>query len=66
MLLQKIIEELQNIPEEKRVEVYDLIHEKTATLTVNEGEARTPGLLTGKLSDAFFEPLPAEELQRWE
>ncbi|MCT7954124.1 hypothetical protein [Laspinema palackyanum] len=66
MLLQKIIQELQNIPEEKLGEIYDLIHEKTATLTVNEAEPRTPGLLTGKLSDAFFEPLAAEELQRWE
>ncbi|MCT7984510.1 hypothetical protein NG796_14505 [Laspinema sp. A4] len=74
MLIQKIIQELQDIPEEKLAEIYDLIHyfrlglnqEKTATLTVNEAEARTPGLLTGKLSDAFFEPLPEEELQRWE
>jgi len=27
---------------------------------------RTPGLLSGKLGDAFFEPLPEEELQQWE
>ncbi len=74
MLLQKIIQELENIPEEKLVEIYDLIHyfrlglnqEKTVTLPVNESEARTPGLLTGQLSNAFFEPLPEEELQRWE
>jgi hypothetical protein len=29
-------------------------------------EFRTPGLLSGKLGDAFFEPLPEEELQQWE
>jgi hypothetical protein len=29
-------------------------------------QPRTPGLLTGKLGDAFFEPLPEEELQQWE
>lgn len=74
MLIQKIIQELQDIPEEKLAEIYDLIHyfrlglnqEKTAPLTVKEAEPRTPGLLTGELSDAFFEPLPEEELQRWE
>jgi len=25
---------------------------------------RTPGLLSGKLGDAFFEPLPEEQLQQ--
>jgi hypothetical protein len=29
-------------------------------------QPRTPGLLTGKLGDTFFEPLPEEELQQWE
>jgi hypothetical protein len=29
-------------------------------------QPRTPGLLPGKLGDAFFEPLPEEELQKWE
>jgi len=27
---------------------------------------RIPGLLSGKLGDAFFEPLPEDELQQWE
>jgi hypothetical protein len=27
---------------------------------------REPGLLKGKLGQAFFEPLPEEELQLWE
>jgi hypothetical protein len=66
MLLQKIIQELQDIPEEKLAEIYDLIHYFRLGLNQEKSEPRTPGLLTGKLSDAFFEPLPEEELQRWE
>lgn len=74
MLIQKIIQELQDIPEDKLAEIYNLIHyfrlglnrETAQPLTVSEVEPRTPGLLTGKLSDAFFEPLPEEELQQWE
>ncbi|MDT9197313.1 hypothetical protein H4N54_05690 [Limnospira fusiformis KN01] len=74
MLIEKIIQELQAIPEDKLTEIYDLIHyfrlglnpEKSATVTDNEAEPRRPGLLTGELSYAFFEPLPEEELQRWE
>lgn len=74
MLLQKIIQELQNIPEEELAKIYDIIHyfrlgltqEKTAHTTGKEAEPRTPGLLTGELSGAFFEPLPEEELQQWE
>ncbi|GAB6907311.1 Toxin-antitoxin system, antitoxin component, PHD family [Desulfosarcina cetonica] len=27
---------------------------------------RTPGIADGSVSDAFFEPLPEEELQHWE
>jgi prevent-host-death family protein len=27
---------------------------------------RTPGLLKGEVSDAFFEPLPEDELAAWE
>jgi prevent-host-death family protein len=27
---------------------------------------RQPGLLTGEVEDAFFLPLPAEELEAWE
>lgn len=29
-------------------------------------EPRRPGLLTGKLGDAFFEALPEDELAAWE
>lgn len=27
---------------------------------------RVPGLLSGQVGDAFFEPLPDEELEAWE
>jgi hypothetical protein len=74
MLIQKIVEELRDIPEDKLAEIYDIIHyfrlgldqETPQPLTVSTIKPRTPGLLTGKLSDAFFEPLPEEELQQWE
>lgn len=66
MLIQKIIQELQIIPEEKLVELYDLIHYFRLGLAQELPQPRTPGLLTGQLGDAFFEPLPEEELQRWE
>ena len=74
MLIEKIIRELQNMPEDKLAEIYDLIHnfrvgldrETAQPITVSEVEPRTPGLLTGKLSDTFFEPLPEQELQQWE
>jgi hypothetical protein len=29
-------------------------------------QPRIPGLLTGEIGSAFFEPLPEEELQQWE
>jgi hypothetical protein len=66
MLIQKIIQELQDIPEEKLAELYDLIHYFRLGLAKELLQTRTPGLLKGKLSDAFFEPLPEEELQQWE
>ncbi|WP_416667765.1 hypothetical protein [Egbenema bharatensis] len=66
MLIQKIIQELQNIPEEKLAELYDVIHYFRLGLSKETAQPRTPGLLVGKLGDAFFEPLPEEELQPWE
>ncbi len=66
MLIQKIIQELQNIPEDKLVELYDVIHYFRLGLSKETAQPRTPGLLTGQLSNAFFEPLPEEELQQWE
>lgn len=29
-------------------------------------EPRRPGILSGKVDDSFFEPLPEEELSGWE
>ena len=66
MLIQKIIQELQDIPEEKLEEIYDMIHHFRLGLGEERTQPRTPGLLTGQISDAFFEPLPEEELQQWE
>ncbi len=66
MLIQKIVQELQDIPEEKLAEIYDLIHYFRLGLTQTNPQPRTPGILSGKLGDAFFEPLPEEELKAWE
>ncbi|MEB3281949.1 MAG: hypothetical protein VKK42_23810 [Lyngbya sp.] len=66
MLIDKIIQELQNIPEDKLAEIYDLIHYFRLGLSQEVNQPRTPGLLSGKLSDSFFDPLPEEELQQWE
>jgi hypothetical protein len=64
MLIQKIYQELQYIPEDKLAEIYDLIHYFRLGLGQEQKQPRTPGLLIGTLGDAFFEPLPEEELQR--
>ena len=70
MLIQKIVQELEEIPEERLAEIYDLIHYFRLGLNQEKdqqkSQPRTPGLLSGKLGDAFFEPLPEEELQQWE
>ena len=63
MSIQKIIQELQDILAEKLAEIYDIIHYFRLGLDKEIKEPRTPGLLTGQLGDAFFEPLPEEELQ---
>ena len=33
---------------------------------LNDGGKRPLGFVPGKVSDAFFEPLPPEELERWQ
>lgn len=66
MLIENILQELQDIPEDKLAEIYDLIHYFRLGLGREQPQPRTPGLLTGKLGDAFFEPLPFEELEQWE
>jgi hypothetical protein len=66
MLIQKIVQELQDIPEDKLAEIYDIIHYFRLGLDREVAQPRTPGILAGKLSDTFFQPLPEEELQQWE
>jgi hypothetical protein len=66
MLIQQIVQELQALPEDKLAEIYDLIHYFRLGLSQDTDQPRTPGLLPGKLGDAFFDPLPEEELQQWE
>lgn len=66
MFIQKIIQELQDIPEEKLAELYNVIHYFRLGLSKDITQPRIPGLLTGQLNDVFFEPLPEEELWQWE
>jgi hypothetical protein len=66
MIIHKIIQELEQIPEEKLSEIYDLIQYFRVGLNQTKSQTRTPGILKGKLSDTFFDPLPEEELQKWE
>jgi hypothetical protein len=66
MLIQKIYQELQDIPEDKLGEIYNLIHYYRLGLEQEQTQPRTPGLLTETLGDSFFEPLPEDELQQWE
>lgn len=66
MLIQRIVQELQGIPEAKLAELFDIIHYFRLGLSNDIVQPRTPGLLPGQLGDAFFEPLPDEELQQWE
>jgi hypothetical protein len=66
MFKQKIIEELQNIPEDRLSQIYDLIHYFRLGLNSETQNPRLPGLLKGKLAQAFFEPLSEDELQQWE
>jgi hypothetical protein len=66
MLIHKIYQELQDIPEDKLAEIYDLIHYFRLGLGIEQKQPRIPGLIQGTLGDAFFEQLPEEELQQWE
>lgn len=66
LLQQQIMQELQDIPEDKLAEIYDLIHYFRLGLKQAPVNRRQPGLLAGKLGDAFFEPLPDAELSAWE
>ena len=64
MLIQRIVQELQLIPEEKLAEIYDLIHYFRLGLGKVAVPPRQPGLLEGDINDAFFEPLSEESFQQ--
>ena len=63
MLIEKIIQELQDISEEKLSEIYELIHDFRLRLNLEKPQPQIPGLLSGKLEDAFFEVLPEKETE---
>jgi len=58
MIIDQIMQELQDIPEDKLAEIYNMIQEFRLGLNTENSQPRIPGLLTGELGDAFFEPLP--------
>jgi hypothetical protein len=58
MLIRKIFQELQDIPEDKLAEIYDLSRHFRLDLGQERAQPRISGLLTGRLGDAFFEPYP--------
>lgn len=62
MLIDKIIQELHQIPSENLSQIYELVHQMRLEINQENQQPRTPGLLKGKLGEAFFEPLPEEEL----
>lgn len=62
MLIDKIIQELHQIPSENLTQIYELVHQMCLEINQKNQQPRTPGLLKGKLGEAFFEPLPEEEL----
>jgi hypothetical protein len=66
MLIKKIIDELNEIPEDKLSQIYEIIHYFRLGINRENEQLRTPGLLKGKLGEAFFEPLPEDELKQWE
>lgn len=66
LIQQQIMQELQDIPEDKLAEIYDLIHYFRLGLKQSPVPRRQPGLLPGTLGEAFFEDLPDAELSAWE
>ena len=66
MLQQQIMQEIQDIPDDKLAEIYDLIHYFRLGLNKENASERKPGLLEGSLSQSFFDELPEDELKEWE
>jgi hypothetical protein len=63
---QQIMLEIGDIPDDKLVSLYELIHYFKLGLSKESQRERIPGILPGTLSDSFFEPLPEQELSAWE
>lgn len=63
---QQIMLELDDIPEDKLVSLYELIHYFKLGLSKENHQERKPGILQGTVSDSFFEPLSEGELNAWE
>ena len=66
MLQQQIMQEIQDIPDDKLAEIYDLIHYFRLGLNKETSSERKPGLLKGSISPSFFDDLPEDELKTWE
>ncbi len=69
MIQKKIMQEMQDIPDDKLVEIYNIIHYFRLGLnqeTVTEHPERQPGLLKGSLGEAFFDELTEDELKAWD
>ena len=66
MLQQQIMKEIQDIPDDKLAEIYDLIHYFRLGLKKETASERKPGILKGSLSPSFFDDLPEYELGSWE
>ncbi|MGK7944609.1 MAG: hypothetical protein AB4058_09075 [Microcystaceae cyanobacterium] len=64
--MSKILAEIENIPEDHLPQLYQIIHDFRSSIPSNPQPPRTPGKLKGTLGEAFFEPLPEEELEQWE
>jgi prevent-host-death family protein len=41
-------------------------HPVARLVAISPEQPRRPGLAKGRLTDAFFEPLPADELDAWQ
>jgi hypothetical protein len=66
LIQQQIMLALSEIPESKLAGLYELIHYFKLGLNQEKKQERSSGLLQGKVSDSFFEPLPEAELKAWE
>ena len=73
MLAEEIIKEINLIPTTKLHEVYYFIHyfrigieQSQPVYQKHLSIPRQAGIMNGKLGEAFFEPLPEEELKAWE